>query len=280
MPDEELTIHPWPRPAPLAGAPVWCAVLGQLTGYGNSSRTSVSAGFHPHLVTRGHGTFDSARRVVEVGPGDLFCLWPGVAHSFREDPDDPWRFYWMRLEGEGAEDMARDMGYAPADRVHRPGDPERAIRCFRDLFRCYSQRENRDPYEALSLLYELVAACRGPGPAASRRSPRAHLVEEAKALVESLLDTGINVSGLAERLNVSRQALLAAFRQEAGVTPVDYIQTMRVGRAKQLLERTDLKVSAVAHSCGYGHEKYFYRRFRELAGCTPGEWRSRHAVDV
>ncbi len=277
MQDEKVTLHPWPRPEGLTGATVWAAVVGELTGYGTSSRASVSAAFHPHLITRGHGTFDLVHGEVTIGPGDMFCLWPGVEHAFREDPDDPWHFYWMRLEGEGAEEMVRTMGYSPTDRVGRPGEPERAIRCFHDLFECYGQSPPADPYRALALLFDLAASCRAPGPVAAGRDPSARLVEEAKGLLESLLDTGINVTGLAERLNVSRQTLLAAFRQELDVTPVDYIQTIRLQRAKQLLACSDLKISAVAGACGYGNEKYFYRRFRELTGRTPGEWRAAHS---
>jgi transcriptional regulator GlxA family with amidase domain len=183
----------------------------------------------------------------------------------------------MKLAGEGAEPLARDLGFSPSRQTLRPAEPERAIRCFQAIFECYARREDREPYRALSLLFELVSACRGFAATPGNGRSRERLASEARALLESLLDTGINVSGLADRLHVSRQALLAAFRQELGVTPIDYIQSMRLERAKRLLAKTDLKVSAVARACGYGNEKYFYRRFRELTGHTPGEWRSEHS---
>jgi AraC-like DNA-binding protein len=246
-------------------------VVGDLTGYGHSSREAVLSDLYPHVVTRGHGTFRGADAEVTIGPGDTFCLWPGVPHRFWEDPEDPWHFYWMRLQGQDAEQVVRAMGYRPDRRVMRPDDPERAIRACQSLFEHYGAAD-REPYRAASLLFEFVAACRRPEARASRHTDR-RLVQEARALVESLLETGLNVNTLAGHLHVSRQALLAAFKAEMGATPSDYIQRARLDRAKRLLAETNLKVGAVSRACGYGNEKYFYRRFRELTDMTPGQWR-------
>jgi AraC-like DNA-binding protein len=248
-------------------------VVGDLTGYGRSSRTAVPETFNPHLITSGHGTFEGPEGKVTIGPGDAFCLWPGVPHDFREDPDDSWHFYWMRMEGEQTEDVARAMGFAPDRRVRRPEDPDRAIRAFQALFEHYAA-DDRDAYRAASLFFEFVAACRKPEPRAARNTDR-RLVQEARALVESLLETGLNVSVLADHLHVTRQALLAAFKAELDTTPTEYIQQARLERAQRLLAETELKIGAVSRACGYGNEKYFYRRFRELTSHTPGEWRQR-----
>jgi transcriptional regulator GlxA family with amidase domain len=59
------------------------------------------------------------------------------------------------------------------------------------------------------------------------------------------------------------------------ITPVAYLQSLRMQRAKQLLTSTDMKIRSVADACGYGNEKYFYRRFRRRNGLTPGQWRRR-----
>jgi AraC-like DNA-binding protein len=249
-------------------------VVGELTGYGRSSRQAVPGTFNPHVITRGHGTFVGPEGQVTIGPGDTFMLWPDVPHHFWEDPDDPWRFYWMRLQGEDVEQMVRAMGYRPDRRVMRPDDPERAIRACQSLFEHYAS-DDREPYRVASLLFEFVAACRRPEARAARNTDL-RLVQEARALVESLLETGLNVSSLADHLHVSRQSLLSAFKAETGLTPSDYIQQARLDRARRLLAQTDLKVGAVSRACGYGNEKYFYRRFRELTDRTPGRWREEH----
>jgi AraC-like DNA-binding protein len=235
----------------------------------------VANAFHPHLITRGHGIFQTDGGEVTIGPGDMFVLWPGTAHYFREDPDDPWHFYWIRLQGEDTEQVVRAMGYGPKSRLGRPEDVKHAIRAAQALFEHYGSH-HRDSYHAASLLFDFVAACRKPDAVDTGRQTDARLVQEARAVVESLLETGVNVSTLAEQLRVTRQALLAAFKNEADTTPTEYIQRRRLERAQRLLVETDRKIGAVSRACGYGNEKYFYRRFRELTGHTPGQWRQDH----
>ena len=77
---------------------------------------------------------------------------------------------------------------------------------------------------------------------------------------------------------MTRQALLAAFKTEMGVTPLEYIQHKRLDQSKRLLTETNLKIAAVSRACGYGNEKYFYRRFRKLTTHTPGQWRNEHSA--
>jgi AraC-like DNA-binding protein len=274
MPKERVITHPWVIDEVSPPPPIWAEVVGQLQGFGPSRRDAIARSFHPHLITTGHGTFSGPEGTVRVGPGDMFCLWPGREHHFWEDPDDPWHFYWLRLSGAQTEPIIRGLGLAGDNRVGRPVDPPAAIRAWQKLFDYYAAGEPRDPYRAQALLYELLASLRQQAPA-ERFDPDRRLVGEARAILEDLLSTGINVSELAERLGVTRQRLFDAFRDQLDQTPTEYIQRIRLERARQLLEDTDLKVSAVARACGYGNEKYFYRRFRELTGRTPGQHRRR-----
>jgi AraC-like DNA-binding protein len=274
---EKVVAHPWPRPEAIDASLPWARVVGELTGFGPSRRANVLPAPYPHLVTRGRGTFRSASVEAAIGPGDMFCIWPGLAHEFFEDPDDPWHFYWMALEGPGACPLAGAMGFSHERLTARPAEADQAIGAFGKLLRYYARREDREPFGALGMLFELVSACRRVGPVAARRDDASRIVEESKALLESLLGTGINVAGLADRLHVSRQRLGGAFREVLGVTPTEHIQAMRIERACRLLRATDLKVAAVASACGYGHEKYFHRHFKERTGQTPATYRGRSA---
>ncbi len=270
---EKVVAHPWPRPEFVDASLPWPRTVGELVGFGQSRRANVQPVPIPHLVTRGRGTFRCPSGETTIGPGDMFCIWPGIAHEFFESPEDPWHFYWMALDGPGACPLAGAMGFSGDRQTARPAHADRAIGAFGKLFRYCARRDDREPFRALSMLFELVSACRGVGPVAARRDEASRIVEESKALLESLLAAGINVAGLAERLQVSRQRLGAAFREVLEATPSEYIQAMRIERACRLLRATDLKVSAVARACGYGHEKYFHRHFKNRTGQTPAAFR-------
>lgn len=273
---ERVVAHPWPRDADTGFAGVWASIVGELHGFGRSRRRNVGPMFSPHLITRGRGTFQGPEGAARVGPGDVMCVWRGIEHDFYEDPDDPWHFYWMRLEGEAAEAILHRIGFSPDRRVGRPAKPERAVRAYRRLFEHYADRSARNPLVAASLLFELFAHLGRSDRDAEPLHPDQRLVAEARTLLEDLLSTGINVTGLAERLGVTRQHLTEAFRTHLRTPPAAYIQTRRIALAKHLLRSTQLKTGAVARACGYSYDKYFYRRFREFVGQTPTEWRQTH----
>jgi transcriptional regulator GlxA family with amidase domain len=76
-------------------------------------------------------------------------------------------------------------------------------------------------------------------------------------------------SGLAQRTFERR------FRAAAGVTPLRYMQQLRVEYAKELLERTDRPAEDIADAVGYSDPGSFRRLFARLVGVTPAQYRRR-----
>jgi transcriptional regulator GlxA family with amidase domain len=79
----------------------------------------------------------------------------------------------------------------------------------------------------------------------------------------------VQLSGLAERTFIRR------FRQATGMTPLDYVQALRLEEAKQMLETSDLPVEAIANEVGYEETSFFGRLFRRDVGLTPAQYRLR-----
>ena len=79
----------------------------------------------------------------------------------------------------------------------------------------------------------------------------------------------VTLSGLAERSFKRRLA------RATGVTPLEYVQTLRLEEAKHLLETTEVAVEEVAHQVGYEDASFFGRLFRRKVGLTPAQYRKR-----
>jgi transcriptional regulator GlxA family with amidase domain len=76
-------------------------------------------------------------------------------------------------------------------------------------------------------------------------------------------------SGLAERSFQRR------FKLATGMTPMEYIQTLRIEEAKHLLETTAGPIEAVAEEVGYDDAAFFSRLFRRSVNLTPAQYRRR-----
>ena len=87
-----------------------------------------------------------------------------------------------------------------------------------------------------------------------------------------------SLQALAARYHVSAGCLSAHFRQQVGMSPMQYVTLSRLNRARMLLHSTDLSVMEIAAQCGYADMSNFVRRFRQQYGITPLQFRKKGAV--
>lgn len=94
-------------------------------------------------------------------------------------------------------------------------------------------------------------------------------VERALKLIEAgALDTG-TVEELADRLGVGTRHLSRLFETHVGASPLQTAQTLRIGRAKRLLDETALPITEIAFKAGFGSVRRFNAAFLKLYGCPP-----------
>lgn len=94
-------------------------------------------------------------------------------------------------------------------------------------------------------------------------------VERALKLIEAGdLDTG-TVEELADRLGVGTRHLSRLFETHVGASPLQTAQTMRIGRAKRLLDETALSITEIAFKAGFGSVRRFNAAFLKLYGRPP-----------
>ncbi len=91
--------------------------------------------------------------------------------------------------------------------------------------------------------------------------------------IQENLHRALPVSELAERTNMSPRHFARVFAQTVGMTPGQYVRRLRIARARQLLEATDLSVRQVASRCGFTAIETFLRAFAAVVGLTPAQYR-------
>jgi transcriptional regulator GlxA family with amidase domain len=79
----------------------------------------------------------------------------------------------------------------------------------------------------------------------------------------------VKLSGLAERSFKRR------FVKATGLSPMEYVHTLRLEEAKQILETGELPIEAVANEVGYEDTSFFGRLFKRKVGLTPAQYRKR-----
>ena len=104
--------------------------------------------------------------------------------------------------------------------------------------------------------------------------------DHALAQISTILDhitanatESFSMGELAQRVGMSESQFSRYFRRATGNTFTDFVNRLRIARACQLLMETDRYISNVCYDCGFNNVANFNRRFLEIKGMTPKEFR-------
>jgi transcriptional regulator GlxA family with amidase domain len=104
---------------------------------------------------------------------------------------------------------------------------------------------------------------------ATRLGTRHDKLLKAAAFLEARLEEDFDLDACATHLNLSRRQIERLFSSHLGVTPVRYVNDLRLARGRALLAETDMKVTEVAVACGYASTSHFSKSFRKKYGLSP-----------
>ncbi len=103
--------------------------------------------------------------------------------------------------------------------------------------------------------------------------------DEVVSKVQRVLDRDyqqpLRQSALAKSVGVSDRTLLRRFRRATGYAPSQYLQAVRLERARELLETTSESLQRITDRVGYEDVSSFRRLFKESTGLSPAEYRKR-----
>lgn len=99
------------------------------------------------------------------------------------------------------------------------------------------------------------------------------MVVEAQLWAADNYASSAPVAEMAMRSGLTERGFLRRFRRATGQSPAEYVQTLRVEEAKQLLETTDLPIDEIAFHVGYSEPSSFRAAFRKRVGATASHYR-------
>jgi signal transduction histidine kinase/AraC-like DNA-binding protein len=134
----------------------------------------------------------------------------------------------------------------------------------------YQAKHLLTPTEALAVLQGAA------GGAALLPQPTSAVVKQAMAYLHEYYGRSFGRHDLAQAAGVSDNYLSQIFHRELGVSPRDYLNRVRIHKAKELLSTTDESIMAIASHVGFEDSAYFSRVFHRLVGESPQTYRQRN----
>jgi AraC-like DNA-binding protein len=238
-------------------------------------------GYPAHVLlfcVSGKGWVTSGAQSMELGAGDVVWIPPELPHVYGADRGDPWRVYWVHVEGRRADDwwswFASDAEQGLRWRVSEATQlAERFERVWRMQDAAGSDVSLiRMSTESASLLAEAVAG-RETEDAASRVLEAR--VDRSVEWMREHLGEKIRLEDCAKAAGMSASHYSAVFREVTGVSPIRYVNRLRLRQGAEWLDTTGLSVQEIADRLGYGNPFHFSKAFREFSGLSPRAYRGR-----
>ena len=99
-------------------------------------------------------------------------------------------------------------------------------------------------------------------------------IEKLMAFIQENIDKGeLDIQFLADELKISRSHLHNKVKSLLNMNTSEFINTIRINYAKQLILESELNFSEIAYKVGYNDVAYFNRVFKRITSMTPGEFR-------
>lgn len=238
-----------------------------------SGEVGITIGENQYVGQKGDIFFVDVEQLHEIrgGPGNLFR-----AYVF---PLDSLQFQRTDLAQSEllAPLAARELKFRTALHSDQPGCA--GIReAFGLIERAYAAKGTGYQLMVKAALLQIVAIAAANGILEHRaaRQPGDYRAQTLKSIVEYLnahFTEPIRLNDVAARFGLSPQYFCTFFKDNLGKTLVQHVNFLRIEQASRLLRETGLPIMDIAFSVGFENFSYFIKRFREVFGCTPSQYR-------
>ena len=219
----------------------------------------------------GSGSFSLGRAARKVRPHTTFYYTAGEEHRIQASQNGL-SYRWLTLDGPSAKSTAALFGW---NRTQNSG--ECPVRLFEELDACLSDATAGGDRRASILAYEiLLQAVHPPAPALPAGKEQTLIRDLREKIDRQYRNADLNVSTLADAFGIHRSTLYRLFQKHYGVSPVQYLNRVRLGRALEMLQQSGLPIAEIAARSGLPDLAYFSKRIHRHTGYSPSAYRRRH----
>lgn len=221
---------------------------------------------HPYFlvifVTEGKIVHRYQNLHCTLTPGDALVV-PAGTFSFSSTAG--YHKYVIGFKGREAELLLADFGLQGLLKI--PVDTAKLLKIFHILDRQLGRRDGGDVPEMLGQSFKLLGLLAEANQ--GRMSESSGLADRIRAKLESQSDTPKDITGIGSELGVPPSSLRRIFRDHFGVSPKAFQTALRMRRALELLELSELSIKEIAAETGFRNQYYFSNAVKKEYGVSP-----------
>lgn len=252
-------------------------------------------GFYPkakfHYRERDHGIDQYILIYCTDGKGELkiegvsytlnsgnFIVIPAEkSHSYASDRNNPWTIYWAHFKGHLVKSLIgllvkRQKGYKGSVQFN-----ESRIKLFDDIYLNLESGYSRDNlyYVNMSFSHFLSSFIFDEKFNYSSKKSSANPIDISIEFMQKNLHTTFTLNAIAKSANLSPSHFSALFKEQTGFAPIKYFNHIKIQKACQYLQFTELRIKEIAATLGIDDQYYFSRMFSKIMGVSPQDYKLR-----
>ena len=225
----------------------------------------------------GEGWIETDRGRVIVEKDQFIIIPAGTPHTYGSSEQYPWSIYWLHFTGPGAGqfDSLLTLQYT---RICRSVTfSEERVKLF-DRMNCVLETgysADNLGYVNMCLVHFLSSFCYPDIFLLPQRKEYKDLIEIVVDYMQQNLHRPLQLHELASQIHISVSYFSILFKRKTGYSPLDYFNHIKIQKACQYLQFTDMHIKEIACKLGIDDPYYFSRLFNNLMGIPPAEYRNR-----
>lgn len=209
-------------------------------------------------------------QVTSVGTGSFLLAEAGLLPGGRAVTHSHYANYFRRCYP--ALELRNDLGWVRDRKVACSGDLPWQELLLATIAEQWGARVAQDAADTYALHWDHLMYQAAAAPAADACVSMAQRWLSEHYAEDDLIPRCLEVLGLPRRTFNRR------FKHDTGMTPIDYVQQVRIQTSQGLLAFTDRSVEDICYEVGYADIGAFYKLFRRHTGVSPGQFRRTKAT--
>lgn len=146
---------------------------------------------------------------------------------------------------------------------------------FNNIYETWNSPLANKYYKTMALIYELLSLAYEEC-MMYKNAPPVYLNMAIEYMHSNYSDSTLSITRIAKKASTNEVYLRNAFREYFNISPKQYLQNLRIRRAKAMLESGYFSVTEAAHESGFEDEKYFSTLFKKSTGHKPTYYKKRN----
>jgi len=225
----------------------------------------------------GEGWFEINGKRELVIPHQFFILPKGIAHKYGSNPSKPWTIYWMHFDGEKAAFFADGFDHPIDISPNSNSRIQERLQLFEEIFNTLSKSLSMNNiYYSITSLFHFLGSMKFLGEyreSVELITRKNDCIDDVIHFMHENIERKLTLDDLARQAGLSTSHLSLLFHKKTYYSPLQYLNHLRIQKACQFLDFTDMKINQISPKIGFEDSLYFTRIFKKNMGMSPSEYR-------